>query len=108
MLAHSVKCQNISAIRLHKSSDETRLLWYARISAVINSPEPHDGSRMVCIDTDTPCNSVIIRWIHDGGVKKMPAFFFSSFVNVRVSCNDNSENEDDEDDESVIVCYVDI
>ena len=25
----------------------------------------------------------------------MPAFFFSSLVNERVSCNDNSENEDD-------------
>ena len=34
-----------------------------------------------------------MRWIHDGGVKNIPPFFFSSLVNLRVSCNDNSENE---------------
>ena len=34
----------------------------------------------------------MIRWIHDGGVKNIPPFFFASLVNEWVSCSDNSEN----------------
>jgi hypothetical protein len=65
----------------------------------MNSPDPHDGSIMWRIVFDTPHLSAVLRksasidWTHDGGVKKIPPFFFSSFESFSVSFIDNSEKD---------------
>jgi hypothetical protein len=53
----------------------------------------------IVFDTPTPMASAVLRksasidWTHDGGVKKIPPFLFSSFESFSVSFIDNSEKD---------------